>query len=103
MPKKLKDPSFATRAIAGEFLEDIEKMAAAIGCTRATVIRSMLYDWFRAHRGDARLEQLRKSQTMPDYNGRQISPEAFDAAFAFGIEPLTAQRMIDAGVLNPSD
>ena len=39
-------PSFATRAIAAEHLEDIERMAQALRTTRGAVMRKMIREWF---------------------------------------------------------
>jgi hypothetical protein len=38
-----------TRAVCGEHLDDVERIADLLHTTRATIIRSILADWFREH------------------------------------------------------
>ena len=48
-----RDPSPATRAICGPFLEAVQAMADELGVSRATVLRSMIAAWFERYPDEA--------------------------------------------------
>lgn len=61
--EKTKGPSPQTRALCGSRLRDVELLAAYVGTTRATIVRSVLDDWCSGRSGDPEL--LRELGILP--------------------------------------